>query len=167
MPRAAWRAWREAPELAEARMVCCARHTPAPTDETATRAGLLRSRHLRDDRVGHLAHTEPAVHRRLLDPPERVGLGQLEPGHEDAFGPVDRLAGLEALAEVGDLPLERLELGPAGRGDVDRRCEVGLGERLDDVGHDARVPGPLDELLLAERGQHDDRRDALLAGLLG
>src|SRR6478672_12299443 len=97
--------WREAPELAEARMVCCARHTPAPTDETATRAALLRSRHLRDDRVRHLAHTEPAVHRRLLDPAERVGLGELEPGHEDALGPVDRLARLQPLAQVGDLGL--------------------------------------------------------------
>ncbi len=41
MPRAAWRAWREAPELAEARMVCCARHTPAPTDETVTERAYL------------------------------------------------------------------------------------------------------------------------------
>ena len=81
--------------------------------------------------------------------------------HEDALGPVDRLAGLEALAQVGDLGLERLQLGPPGPGDVDRRHEVGGGERLDDVGHHAGVAGPLDELGLAERREHDDRGDPL------
>src|SRR6478609_2787242 len=174
MPRAAWRVWRwgHLPLAGERRSVwrrgwSAARGIP-PVRRTGRNGArpLLGSRHLRDDRVGHLAHTEPAVHGRLLDPPERVGLGQLEPRHEDALGPVDRLAGLEPLAEVGDLALERLELGPPRRGDVDRGCEVGLGERLDDVGHDTRVTRALDELLLAERGQHDDRRDALLADLL-
>jgi len=37
MPRAAWRAWREA-ELAS-RMVCCARHTRGPTDRKSADAG--------------------------------------------------------------------------------------------------------------------------------
>jgi hypothetical protein len=71
------------------------------------------------------------------------------------------------LAEVGDLDSRALSsvqrdvaMSTGGR-------EVGLGERLDDVGHHSRVAGALDQLLLAEGGQHDDRRDALLADLLG
>ena len=51
--------------------------------------------------------------------------------------------------------------------DVERRGDVAGGERLDDVGHDAGVAGPLDELGLAERREHDDRADPLLADLLG
>ena len=52
------------------------------------------------------------------------------------------------------------DLGEPGAGDLDRRDQVGLAERLDHVGHRARLAGPLDQLALAERGQHDDRGDA-------
>ena len=42
-----------------------------------------------------------------------------ELGHQHALGAVDGLAGLEPLAQVGDLGLEGLELAPARQGDVD------------------------------------------------
>ena len=44
-------------------------------------------------------------------------------------------------------------------GDLDRRHEVGCGERLDHVGHRTGVAGPLHELALGERGEHHDRGD--------
>ena len=60
-----------------------------------------------DDAVGDLAHREPQVHRGLLDPAERLGLGEPELLLEHALGPVDRLAGLQPLGEVGDLGSSR------------------------------------------------------------
>src|SRR6478609_150371 len=120
-----------------------------------------------DDGLGDLFHPEPAVHRRLLDPPERIGLAELQLGHEHALGAVDELARLEAFAEVGDLCLEGLELLPARRGDVDGRAKVIGREGLDDVGHDAGVAGPLHELGLRERGEHDDRAQLGLVQLFG
>ena len=66
---------------------------------------------LLDDAFGDLAHGSAAVHRRLLDPAERLRLGQPELGLQHALGPVDELAGLEPLLQVGDLGLERDDLG--------------------------------------------------------
>ena len=67
--------------------------------------------------------------------------------HEHALGAVDGLAGLQPLAEVGDLGLERLAARPTATW---RSRSPGTRsawrERLDDVGHHAGVPGPLDEL---------------------
>ena len=62
-------------------------------------SGLL---HAGDDRVGDLAHPHPPVHGGLLDPPEGVGLGDLQLGHQHPLGAVDRLTGLEPVAQVGD-----------------------------------------------------------------
>ena len=71
-------------------------------------AGLVRqTRPVVDDALGDLAHRQPQVHRGLLDPAERVGLAEPQLLLQDALGPVDRLAGLQPLGEVGDLGLER------------------------------------------------------------
>ena len=53
---------------------------------------------------------------------------------------------------------------PADR-HLDRGDEVGDGERLDQIRHRTRVAGPLDQVALAERGEDDDRRDALAGDL--
>ena len=45
--------------------------------------------------------------------------------------------------------------------------QVGLGERLDQVGHGAGVAGPPDQVALGERGQDDDRGESLRGDLLG
>ena len=42
---------------------------------------------------------------------------------------------------------------------LEGRHQVGLGERLDEVGHRAGVPGPLDQLALGEGGEYDDGRE--------
>src|SRR5699024_2356472 len=54
---------------------------------------------LLDHGFGHLAHAQPAVHGGLLDPAERLGLGQPHLGDQQALGPIHQLAGLELLAE--------------------------------------------------------------------
>ena len=60
--------------------------------------------------------------------------------------------GMRALA-AGDLGIEITGL--------DRRDEIGDGERLDEVGHGTGVAGPLHQVTLAEGGQHDHGGDAL------
>ena len=120
-----------------------------------------------DDAVGHLTHGQPQVHGGLLDPAEGVRLAEPEVLLEDRLGPLDRLAGLQALLEVGDLRLQGGDLGEPADRHLDRRREVGLGERLDEVRHRAGVPGPLDQVALRERRQHHHRGDPLGRDPLG
>jgi hypothetical protein len=77
------------------------------------------------------------------------------------LGPVDRLARLESLLQVGDLGLEGGGLGEPAHRHLDGGCEVGLGEGLDQVGHRPGVARPLDQLALGEGRQHHHRCDPL------
>ena len=156
---------------------CCSRafSRPGPRLPRRTReaGGLERLLLLRaagpvlDDAVRDLAHRLAEVHGGLLDPAERLRLGQPEPGLQQALGAVDGLARLQALGQVRHLGLDRGDLGEAGPRDLDRRDQVGLAERLDDVRHGAREPRPVDQLALAERREHDHRRDPVGGDLLG
>src|SRR5882757_2212787 len=47
------------------------------------------------DKLGNRAHRGAVVHRRALDPPERLGLAQPVLGHQRALRPLDELARLE------------------------------------------------------------------------
>ena len=58
------------------------------------------------DALGHLPHRQTQVHRRLLDPPEGLGLAQSQLLLQDPLGALDGLAGGQRLGEVGDLALE-------------------------------------------------------------
>ena len=60
---------------------------------------------------------------------------------------------------------DRQQLLVAGAGSLDRRHDVLLAERLDEVAVDAGLGGAVDELALAERGQHHDRDRPLLEDL--
>ena len=108
-----------------------------------------------DDAVGDLAHLRAFAHRRALDEREGVLLGHLQLRHQHALGPLDRLARLELLAEGVDLAGHRPQLPEPADGDLDRRHQVALLERLDEVRQRAGVAGLLDDLALAERGQHE------------
>src|SRR4051794_14696464 len=66
-----------------------------------------------------------------------------------------------------DLLLDRLEFGEAGQRDLDRRQQLRLAERLDEVGDDPRLPGALDQMLLAIRRQQQHRRDASARQFMG
>ena len=120
-----------------------------------------------DDPLGDLAHRLAQVHGGLLDPAEGLGLGHAEGLLEDALRLVDGLAGGEALLERGDLVVERDDLGEAGEGDLDGGDDVGGVEGLHDVGHRPGLAGLLDQLPLAERGEHDACGDAVPGDLLG
>lgn len=107
------------------------------------------------------------VHRGLLDPAEGGGLGQPVLRLQNALGPVDQLAGLQPLGEIGDLLLQGLQLGEAGDGHLDGRDHIALAERLHQIRHRPRVPGPLDQLALGEGGQHQDGGDTVGRDPLG
>ena len=82
-------------------------------------------------------------------------------GLQDSLGALDQFSGLQPVAEVGDFTFECGQLLEPAHRDLDRRYQVADRERLDQVGHRAGVTGLLDQVALAERGQHDDRCDAL------
>ena len=81
--------------------------------------------------------------------------------HQPALGPVDDLAGLEPLGEVGVLVLERDDLLEAAERHLDRRDEVALLERLHEVRERAGVACLLDEVALRERGEDQHRGEPL------
>ena len=94
-------------------------------------------------------------------------LGHLDLVHQDALGTIDRLACLELLTEGIDLAGQRAQLAEATDGDLDRRDEVGLLERLDEVGEGAGVAGILDDFALAERRQDQHAAQLLLVDEAG
>ena len=71
-----------------------------------------------------IARISCAGHRGALDPAERLGLAHLLLRHQEAPGPVDRLARLEAVGETGDLAREGEDLGVSGDRQLDGRRQV-------------------------------------------
>ena len=115
-----------------------------------------------DDPVGDGAHLGSLAHRRALDEGKGVLLGHLALVHQNPLRPVDRLAGFELLAEGVDLAGERAEFPEAADRHLDGRHEVGLLERLDEVGQGTGVAGILDDLSLAEGGEDQHAAELLL-----
>ncbi len=66
---------------------------------------------------------------------------------------------------VRDFLFQRRDLAEPADRQFDRRDQVGDGERLHQVGHRPGVACTFDQVALAERGQHHDRRDALAGDL--
>ena len=105
----------------------------------------------------HGAHGHPPVHRGLLDPAERLGFGDPALGLQQALGAIEQLPHLQPVPQGTDFGLKSGDLLEPARGDLDGGDEICLSERLDQIGHRACVPGPLDKLALGERGQDHDR----------
>src|SRR6478609_9898616 len=60
-----------------------------------------------EHRGGNRLHRRPAVHRSPLDPAECLGLGHLLMQHQQTLGPIDDLARLQPLTDVGDFGPQR------------------------------------------------------------
>ena len=116
-----------------------------------------------EDPLGDVAHACALAHRRALDERERLGLLHPALVHQQPLGAVDQLARLELLAERVDLAGEVAQLAEAPDRDLDRRDQVALLERLDEVGQGAGVARLLDHLALAEGGE-DQHAAQLLGG---
>src|SRR5882724_1332596 len=115
---------------------------------------------LRQDPIRHLTHRHPMIHRRPLNPLERLRLGHLVLRHQLALGPLHRLTRLQTIRQTRDLRLQRRDLRIPRQGDLDRRHQVRLLERLHQVRHRTGRPRPLHQITLAERSQNHDRSDA-------
>src|SRR6476620_3295874 len=116
-------------------------------------------------KLGYGAHRCPIVHRRPLDPAERLRLAHGMLRHEKSLGPFDELASLQALAQIGYFALKCPDFGESRGCHLDGRQQITLLEWLDEVGHGPGVPGPLDQVPLAECRKDDHRRDALVGDL--
>ena len=92
-----------------------------------------RDQRLRDDLEG--ASGDLA---RLAEPCEGLFLGEAFTLHEDPLRALDRLPGGEGLRERVGLLAQSAELLVPSRRGRDRRQQVGLAERLDEVAEDAR-----------------------------
>src|SRR6266540_1551306 len=99
---------------------------------------------------------------RLAQTCERVLLGETLLLHQQALGPFDRLAGGERLGQRLRLLAQRGQLLVARSGGADRREEVLLAERLDEIPEDAGLGCALHQLVLAVGGQHHDRDRTLV-----
>ena len=113
------------------------------------------------DVAGDLGELLVPVARQLAQPPEGLLLVQAGLLHQQALGPLDDLAILQGLPAVGGLLAQGLELLEPLHGDRDRRLQVGLLGRLDQVGQDVVAPGALEELGTVV-GRDQDERDRLL-----
>src|SRR3712207_5897664 len=87
----------------------------------------------REDAVGDFAHAAALAHRSALDEGERLLLTHSALVHQHSLRALDRLARLELLAERIDLAAQHLQLAEPSDRDLDRRDEVALLERLEEV----------------------------------
>src|SRR5581483_9680300 len=120
-----------------------------------------------DDGLGDLTHGFTRVHALDLDAAERLLLLQAVLIHQDAFGAVYRFARLQFVFQVGGLLLDLEESVPARDRDLDLGHQVGLFERLDQIGEDTRFFRPVDQVYLAVGGEQQHGRDLLVRDDLG
>ena len=115
--------------------------------------------------MGDLDQLAVLVAGEFLEPAERVVLPQVRLLHQDPLGPLDHLAVLERLLQVGGLLAEGLELLEPAHRDGDRGLQVGLLDRLDEVGQDVVRLGAANELGVVVGRDEDDRDRAVPADL--
>lgn len=96
-----------------------------------------------------------------------AGFGEPVIRLQNALRTVHELPRLQPLRQVRDLALQRFQLREPRHRHLDGKHHVALAERLHEVRHRPGIPGPLHEVALRERGEHQDRRDGLLRDLLG
>src|SRR5688500_14074752 len=113
------------------------RYPRLPANQLSATCASARPERAVEDPLGDLAHTRALAHRCALDERERLGLLHPALVHQEPLGAVDQLARLELLAERVDLAGEVAQLAEAPDRDLDRRNQVALLERLDEVGQGA------------------------------
>ena len=110
----------------------------------------------RHDEGRDLMHLAAAIHRGGLQEAPRILFAETVLIHEGALGPIDHLAGLESLGQVPDLGVERHHLLVPPDREFERRDEVALLERLDEVADRTSLARLLDEFALGERSEDED-----------
>ncbi len=82
--------------------------------------------------------------------------------HQDTLGTLHLFPRFQGLCQVVHLFFEGPELGKPCHGQFDRRGEIGLAKRLDQIADHAGLLGPVDQLFLAVRREQDNRGDLFL-----
>src|SRR3989475_1855933 len=77
---------------------------------------------------------------------------QPTPAHQDPFGALNQFAGSQRILEAPDVFMQRTDFAKPRQGDFNRRAEVALPHRFDQVGEDAGFLGPVHELTVGVRG---------------
>src|SRR2546427_9904219 len=86
---------------------------------------------------------------------------QPTPAHQDPFGALNQFAGSQRILEAPDVFMQRTDFAKPRQGDFNRRAEVALPHRFDQVGEDAGFLGPVHELTVGVRCQDDHRHGGL------
>src|SRR5674476_1179878 len=85
--------------------------------------------------IRDLPHRNAQIHRRLLNPPERVRLAEPQRGAQDGLCTLDDFACGELLSQVTNLGLQLHDLGKPAPCHLDGGHQIGLVERFDQVCH--------------------------------
>ncbi len=96
-----------------------------------------------DDYVANLGQLSVLAGSRLMEAAEGVLL--VNPGtlHENALGPLDHLAVLKRLAQVGGFPTECMKLREPPYGHGEGRCQVDWSDQFDQMSQGVIVGGTL------------------------
>ena len=101
--------------------------------------------------MGSIDDSLIVVAGELVQAPECRILVQAGPLHQDSLGALDDLAVGEGLTQLAGLLPQGLELIEPLHGQADRHLQVGLLDRLDEIGEDLLTLGPFDELAGRDR----------------
>src|SRR5712691_9590249 len=118
-----------------ARPNCCLRNRQQLLAGGARLAELVG----KQESLGNLGDRLARVHRGLLEPSIGLGLGKSEPLDEDALGAIDDLPRLELALERLVLLADGLHLPETRYGQIERRPELRVAQRLDEETEDARL----------------------------
>src|SRR5262249_50697507 len=107
--------------------------------------------------VVRLSHVVPPPRPPPPPPPPPPLLVHPHPPHHCSLGPLDHLAVLQCLPQIGRLPGQRLEVTEAHQGHADRRLQVHRLDRLAQVGHDVIGRGAGQHVGVVVGSHQDDR----------
>jgi hypothetical protein len=97
-----------------------------------------------DEHLGNINQLAALFAHELLQPPKGILFVEGSALHENSLGPLDDLAVLQGLAQIGCFAAQRLELLEAPHGQRNCRSEIGLFDRLDEISQDVIAFGACD-----------------------
>jgi hypothetical protein len=140
---------------------------PFPLGQVAALAGAELIGGSAEQLVRDVAHGTALVHRLLLEPPERLGLGHRPFVHELALRLVEQDPRLQPLTELARFLTQAGDVGVTRERNLDGREKIRLLERFDHVRERAGPARARHEIALGKGRQDHDRGKVLLADALG
>src|SRR2546425_5046259 len=109
------------------------------------------------DRGGAFAKVCSGPPALLLHVSERLGFGELLPPHQDSFGLLHQISGLQGVLQIAHLSADGLKLLEADQGYFDDRAQRPRFPGRPQVGHDPNLASLPDEIGSGVGGEQDDR----------